>query len=57
MEAEDGEEAPAVLQVTAEAGLSLGGSNRVDSGYILNISPTKYPAGLRERGSKDDTTV
>lgn len=57
MEAEDREEAPAVLQVTGDAGLSLGSSNRVDSGYILDLSPTKYPAGLRERGSKDDTTV
>ena len=46
MEAEDREEAPAVLQVTGDAGLSLGSSNRVDSGYILDLSPTKYPAGL-----------
>ena len=48
-----GQEAPAVLQGTGDAGLSLGGSSGVDSGYILNVSPTEYPAGLNRECERE----
>lgn len=54
---EDREEAPAVFQVTGDAGLSLGGSNGVDSGYILKVSPTKYPAGLNRECEREEARM
>lgn len=60
MEAENREEAPAVLQVTGAGGLNQSDSNGVDSGYILKVDPTNYPDRLnmeseRKRGIKDDS--